>query len=378
MGSLSYNGPELLISGNAGKISYTLGAQEKLQISISNDGETIQTFDIKAYNDGVSRTLNLSEILNALPLNLPLPVMMDVGINTYTPSTVTIAIVNGSTLVASVTVQAIRGLVFDKTVAASSAKSRLDLRPHSVRPQIRHTFSDSIENLSVMIPWGIIASPSANTPTVTYAVRIYYKNGIAPRTGNWTITLSSCNYQIVTTRVDINALMERISNVATGQIYGWDVIIVISEPSVSSKTIATVRYILQNGKAKSSSFAFINDFGGIDTISAVGSFKTISQYNPSVFLNDGNRNTIKENQETEYEINTGPLDNEQDRDAWLSFLRSPNKWWVDSRTGTFKKISLTDASPELESKELNDITFKFSTESERGGIIPTYRTLQQL
>lgn len=378
MGSISYNGPELVVSGNAGNITYTMGAQEVLKATVTNSSGTY-TFTLKAYNDNTARTINLAEILNALPLDLPSPISMDIGYNVYKPSTVKIAIIYGSTEVSSVTIQAIRGLVLNKSVSASSALSYLSLRPHSIKPQVRYTYADSIENLSVMIPWGVLASPSANTPTVTYNVTVYLKTG-GPLTLTWYNTLSTCNYRIVTNRVDLEALLEQTGPMPLTMrrlITGWDVQVVITEPSVANpQTIKTVRYVLKDGRAKSRSFAFVNDFGGIDTITANGSFKTIGAYSPSLFVNNDKLETIKTNQETEYEVSTGPLDNVQDQEAWLSFLRSPNKWLVEDMT--FKKINLTDASPELEAKELNDITFKYRLESERGGKVPSYSTLAQM
>lgn len=378
MGSISYNGPELVVSGNAGNITYTMGAQEVLKATVTNSSGTY-TFTLKAYNDNTARTINLAEILNALPLDFPSPVSMDIGYNVHKPSTVKIAIIYGSTEVSSVTIQAIRGLVLNKSVSASSALSYLSLRPHSIKPQVRYTYADSIENLSVMIPWGVLASPSANTPTVTYNVTVYLKTG-STLTLTWYNTLSTCNYRIVTNRVDLEALLEQTGPMPSTMrrlITGWDVQVVITEPSVANpQTIKTVRYILKDGRAKSRSFAFVNDFGGIDTITANGSFKTIGAYSPSLFVNNDKLETIKTNQETEYEVSTGPLDNVQDQEAWLSFLRSPNKWLIEDMT--FKKINLTDASPELEAKELNDITFKYRLESERGGKVPSYSTLAQM
>lgn len=379
MGSISYSGPALVVSGNAGNITYTLGAQESIKVYVTNASGT-QEFSIKAYNDNTSRTMDLAEILNALPLDLPSPVSMDIGYNVHKPSTVKIAIMNGSTEVSSVTIQAIRGLVSNKSVSASSALSYLSLRPHSIKPQVRYIYADSIENLSVMIPWGVLASPSANTPTVTYNVTVYLKTG-SPLTLTWYNTLSTCNYRIVTNRVDLEALLEHVTGPMPSTmrhlITGWDVQVVITEPSVANpQTIKTVRYVLKDGRAKSRSFAFVNDFGGIDTITANGSFKTIGAYSPSLFVNNDKLETIKTNQETEYEVSTGPLDNVQVQEAWLSFLRSPNKWLIEDLT--FKKINLTDASPELEAKELNDITFKYRLESERGGKVPSYSTLAQM
>ncbi|MBQ6198184.1 MAG: hypothetical protein IJK44_02985 [Bacteroidales bacterium] len=379
MGSITYNGPALVISGNAGNVTYTLGPQETIKVSVTNSAGT-EEFTVKAYNDNTSRTMDLAEILNALPLNLPSPQSQDVAYNIYKPSTVKLAVMNGSTEVSSFTIQVIRGLVSDKSISATSALGLLNLKAHTVKPQIRYTYAGSIENLSVMIPWGIIASPSANTPTVTYNVTLYLKGGTTQAI-SWYNTLASCEYKVVTNRVDLEAVLEHLSGptpaIMRRLIVGWDVQVVISEPSiVSAKTLNTVRYILKDGRAKSRSFAFINDFGGIDTITANGSFKTVGSYSPALFINDDNLETIKTNQETEYEVNTGPLDNVQDQEAWLSFLRSPNKWLVEG--WSFRKISLTDASPELESKELNDITFKFRPENEKGGAVPEYSTLAQM
>ena len=381
MGSISYNGPELVVSGNAGNITYTMGAQEALKATVTNSSGTY-TFTLKAYNDNTARTINLAEILNALPLNIPSPARYDTSVLTYKPSVVTIATMNGSTVTSSISIQVIRGLVSDRFKSASDAKSALSLKPHSVRPQVRYTYAGMIENLSVMVPWGVLASPAANTPTITYNATIYLGSGRTISV-SWYTTLQACDYRIVTTRVDLDTILDEhatgpISEATRRMVTGWDVSVVISEPSTSSHTLKTVRYILKDGKAKTTNFAFVNDFGGIDTIQAVGSIKTVSSYSPSLFVNNDYLETIKTNQETEYEANTGPMDSAQEREAWLAFLRSPDKWIFEQSSSAFRRINLKDASPELEHSELNDITFKFSMESEKGGAVPAYVALEQM
>ena len=64
MGSITYNGPALVISGNAGNVTYTLGPQETIKVSVTNSAGT-EEFTVKAYNDNTSRTMDLAEILNA-------------------------------------------------------------------------------------------------------------------------------------------------------------------------------------------------------------------------------------------------------------------------------------------------------------------------
>ena len=365
MGSLVYNGPYVLYSGNAGTVQYTLDEGESLQCSL-NSG---QYFPIKAIADGEPHNIDFSEILNALPLSVTgLPndasSIEYAGIN---PVTVRI-ISDSSSTVASIYRHVVKGFYKDKTYSALSVIDALQSKPLTVAPQIRRTFPNSREYISYL------NKQSPGNPPQVRIDYIIYKRGGEQVSGSFSAQSGS---HVHTFRADYKAMISHQSLGRNFEIEGWDITISVTYSSPSggeTVTLPTIRYKLHNGQVKTSNFAFINDLGGVDSIHALGGFKTMGNYEPSAFLNSGETLPLAVNPATQYEASSGPISTEEERNLWLAFLRAEKKYYIPD-DGTPELIHLLEASPELSKGEISEISFKFARGYERGGELATFKAL---
>lgn len=362
MGSLVYNGPYVLYSGNAGTVQYTLDEGESLQCSL-NSG---QYFPVKAIADGEPHNIDFSEILNALPLGVTgLPI--DEGSIEYAGINLVIVriISDSSSIVASILHHVVKGFYKDKTYSALSVIDALQSKPLSVAPQIRRTFPNSREYISYL------NRQSPGNPPQVRIDYIIYKRGGEQVSGYFSAQSVS---HVHTFRADYNAMISRQSLGRNFEIEGWDITISVTYSSSSTVKLPKIRYKLHNGQVKTSNFAFINDFGGIDSIHALGGFKTMGNYEPSAFLNSGETLPLAVNPATQYEASSGPISTKEERNLWLAFLRAEKKYYIPD-DGTPELIHLLEASPELSKGEISEISFKFARGYERGGELATFKAL---
>lgn len=363
MGSIVYSGPYVLYSGNAGTVQYTLDSGETLQCGING-----QYFPIKGIADGEPHNLDFTEILNAMPLSVTsLPIDSDT-VEHAANNGVTLRIINSTSgsVISSIYHNIVKGFYKDKTHSAASTINALQSKPLTAAPQIRRTFPSSREYVSYLNK----QSPG-NPPQVTVSY-IIYKQGGESVSGIFT-TQSTSN--INTFRADYGAMM--IIHPMTGKIIGWDITITITYTSAGTPapvTLPTIRYRLANGRVKTSNFAFINDFGGVDSIHAVGGFKTIGNYEPNNFFNSGEIIPLSVNPATQYEASSGPISTEEERNLWLAFLRAEKKYYITD-DGAPELIHLLEASPELSKGEISEVSFKFARGYERGGELATFKAL---
>lgn len=359
MASITYNGPAIVLSGNAGYFSYSLASGEALQV-VHTVGGVSTVFPLKSIADSESHQLNLSEILKALPLVISTPGEEYNEIKSNYLSTVTIRVIDTTTqdIEAYKSFNALRGYIKNRSTSASLALLILSARVLTQRPQIRKTYKESFEYLSVLVPWS-----SAHYTLIKTTVKVYKSNGTTETIYPLNNERAEGGIGIHTFRMDFNVVTNAIQ--AGGEIIAWDVTVQISEDSgPNSSTFPPIRFILQNGRAVGRCFAFVNDLAGVDTIHSIGKLTTLPEYDPIDFLNDGYREQQSINQDTIYEATSGPISTEEERQIWLSFLRS-NKKWIHNG-GQLIPITLKESSPEISAGEMNEVSFKFRMNHEFG------------
>lgn len=381
MGSLSYSSAIPILSGNAGELTYTLDAGETLHLIVTDDGVELASFELKAIADGNSHTLELAEVLDALPLaTADLPSSDDGSITTVL-SEVTLRIVDSNNdMVDEATFPAVKGFIMDRSVDADDAADILAEKLLSQAPQIRKTYPGALEFLA--IAWAGLGNISG-TYKIKKNITVYYADG---QQGN--IVLNDSLDQSQTWLCVLNmskAWIEGHDSGEGGHIVAWDVALSITRTAhgatgalqtITIRTYPTVRYVVHNGRTASASFAFVNDLGGVDSIHAIGGFRLLGGYEPSEFINGRLRRSLDTNPDTLFEASSGPISTAEERRLWLAFLRSAEKYYIPAG-GEPEKISMSEASPEFSAGELNEATFKFRREYERGGVLPTFTNLPE-
>jgi len=352
----------IVIDGNAGIIAYVAGSGQKIQVIHTPPGGSAVAFPINIIADSTSRNIDFSEILRALPLQTPSIPSGSTLTEKSATSAVKVQLLNSDDSVAAeINRNAFRGFYKDKATGNDAAIAALLTRILTQAPQIRKTYPDSREYLSILI----------NTTTagdyVRATARVYFTDG-----SNELVTLHNelspgGTNRIITLRTDFDRISSSLLDPSdAAQVQAWD--ISISLAGTIAKTFPPIRYEFVNGRVREACFAFLNEVGGIDTIHSVGSFKRLAEFEPQDFINGGMEYAIATNSNTSYEIESGPIQSDAEKRLWMAFLRSKDKRYIRKTGSTVEIIPIVmkESTPVFNRGELDSVSFKFHLDYERG------------
>jgi len=347
----SDNSQSVILSGNAGKIEYLLESEnDSIRVCVGNVDARLNAIV------GTASTMDLAEILESLPLRVPtglgITELSGVSISryNYNPGT------DINSLQERISFNVLKGYIFRKGTYSEEYSDILQGRFLSQREQISVTYKDFPELVSVL------CDNSSGGKTFSATVTVYRSNGTTSNAQIGTFTPSAGCY-IWTFGAGWNLIKTLVNN--PSNITGW---------KIAMSNIGWMRFDLKTAPLRAKCFVFRNSLGGLDTIHTLGGFRSLPSSNPRVFVNDGHSAVLAMNPVTEFEAESGPIANAEQREKWRAFLLSPAKYIYTNAdryasSAALVPIFITESSPKLTEYELSDLTFKFRFDYERGGRI---------
>jgi len=360
---LHTNAPgEYILSGNAATLEYLAAQGEKLYVKHVN---TDEKYPLNCLDDEAWHEMEIKEVLNSIGLNTPTPPVI---YDYFTAaSQIQFTLEDRGNITDEISAIVLPGHLDEDKYGDEQIEDLIKENYLTQAPQTRKTTLDSIEYLSVFIP-----STAEASPTEIYLwITAYLKDGTQLERSVSRET--DKNYPICVSRVDAKRVTSLLTSEQARQLEAWDVYMDYDSERASGR-YAKVRYILKNGRSDNVCFAFVNDLGGLDTIHACGTKKTIPEYSISSFVSSGITSTLGTSPRTVFEAGSGPLATADERNLWMAFLRAPEKYRLFPNGG-FRAINMTESSPELIAGEINSVSFRYMENIEKGGNTPKYTEL---
>lgn len=354
---------EYILSGNAATLEYLAAQGEELYVKHVN---TDEKYPLNCLDDDAWHEMEIKEVLNSIGLNTPMPpVTHDYS---TAASQIQFTLEDRGNITDEISAIVLPGHLDEDKYGDAQIEDLIKENYLTQAPQTRKTTLDSIEYLSAFIPSTAKTDPTA----ILLGITAYLKDGTQlERSVSWD---TAKDYPICVSRVDAKRVKSLLTSEQARQLEAWDVYMYYQGEGVFGR-YAKVRYILKNGRSDNVCFAFVNDLGGLDTIHACGTKKTMPEYSINSFVSGGITSTLKTSPRTVFEAGSGPLATTNERNLWMAFLRSKEKYRL-SPDGKFRAINMTESSPELIAGEISSISFKYIEDIENGGNAPEYTELE--
>lgn len=370
MAYVNYTGSDIVLSGNAGEITYAASAAYPIVVTVGGNN-----YNVRGIPDSRERTMKLSRILQALPLDSITPPTPNDVCSLIQPNIIQIAAAGSSA--APVSIKVIKGLIGSGQEISAAQMGNLLKKTASVAPFRRSTFPNAIEYISVYLP--------QDTNNVSECIYVYVDGnnsgaGQTVRTEGFTLISrlvgrgedSLTKGTIITIKVDIESILDTFR-----EDYDFTD---ITNLRISIQVIPSnhdmpnfIYYKIKSGSTRNTNFAFLNDLGGIDSIHAIGGKRTSHEFSTVIFTNNGKESATRMDEKQNKEASSGPITSREEAEYWLSFLRSTKKYIIRENIFGVKEIVPIliddDTSVDIDSGSISEIKFKYRTDTEEGADI---------
>lgn len=154
-----------------------------------------------------------------------------------------------------------------------------------------------------------------------------------------------------------------------GEITAYDISFYWIEGDIEHES-AVQRFVLTRCRSDWRQFIFRNSLGVFDCLYSTGSFKDIPEYSIVQFTNNEVDSETDNVAHRRFEVNTGRINDELERQMWLEFFGSDERYVISPDDPTPRRIIVDEVSAEHTLRQNNTATFRFHfAEPDAGRIV---------
>lgn len=143
-----------------------------------------------------------------------------------------------------------------------------------------------------------------------------------------------------------------------GEITAYDISFYWIEGDIEHES-AVQRFVLARSRSDWRQFIFRNSLGVFDALYSTGSFKDIPEYSIVQFTNNEVDSEIDNHVSRIFEVNTGRINDELERQMWLEFFGSDERYMVSPYDSTPRRIIVDEVECKHTLRQSNTATFRF-------------------
>lgn len=333
-----YGKYEIVFSRSASDLRVSDAGTSVVPVSVMVDTEEVAAFSVMPYNKEI--VLNLSGILEACAAgNLP-------GLSSaYIVRNVKITV---------------GGQKWEHLVLFGVKPAKLSVDKYDIltrRPARVMTFRDSVEYVS--LKWEFYASQGTGSELLA---EIYFMThlpvqvtlpGPALLTARTGMARIDCSYSAVSAAASSAGYGDEV--ILGWKVWARDVKLSTSGPAVETLGAPQEFYLLPS--RRHCSYLFRNCYGFFDTIHATGPKSLSSDGEVSTFINNGLESELDNSARLYFEQSTGYIATRDEASFWMDFMRSSERYVIES--GTAKKIIIDEGDAKTTIEELSSFKFKW-------------------